>query len=458
MVGCMARSRLLTFVLATCLLAILIQEGSLVTDTRNVAVAVLAHGAVGAAASGVGSGLLGADEFDPLVGISETPADSSVLPAATAAAKAISAAAAAPQPLSSLAAAAAAAAVPAAAVPATAAVRTAPVAYSSELRPSAGATGKSCPTGCEVHGTCNRELGVCECMPLMGGPACDVGLVPSCRKLWGLDVPIPPCQALALEAFDYLDFPPSCECLAECQALNVRVVYVDKCVNATGDVYQPSQLGWPPKDGPPAKFPWKDMFGDGKWMRQAYFVGRKDTPVPDEETLRKNVALAARLSADGAASVAGKLCSGRGLYTEVMPWANPGKFVGKYCHCLPGWYGDACDKGPADVAAPTVKSFCVHRCSGRGHCKLNVCHCVPGTWGVDCGLGTPNAALAQAAEAEQRRLGLGMPLGWPPAMVPAPAPLGPPFDSLFHGRFDHPFLQSLPPPLPPPLPQPRIHS
>lgn len=91
----------------------------------------------------------------------------------------------------------------------------------------------ACAPGCEVHGTCNRELGRCDCPPLTAGEACEINLVPSCSRLWGLKLPAAPCQAFATEQTDYRDFPPSCECLAECQALNVRVVYVDNCVNAS---------------------------------------------------------------------------------------------------------------------------------------------------------------------------------------------------------------------------------
>ena len=58
-------------------------------------------------------------------------------------------------------------------------------------------------------------------------------MAPACRRMWGIDLPMPPCQAFAQELQDYRDFPPTCECLAECHALNIRVVYVDNCVNAS---------------------------------------------------------------------------------------------------------------------------------------------------------------------------------------------------------------------------------
>lgn len=85
--------------------------------------------------------------------------------------------------------------------------------------------GKPCPAGCELRGTCNRELGVCDCPPMTSGPACEDSAAPLCSRQWGLELPIPPCQALSTELGDFLDFPPACECLAECQALLHRATH-----------------------------------------------------------------------------------------------------------------------------------------------------------------------------------------------------------------------------------------
>ena len=352
--------------LLACLLIMLAQDMSIVTDSRDVFTSVLTHGS-----AGTGSGLLSAAEFDIGSEIFTGLAERGSLTTH-----------ASGDPLS----------------------------------------GKACPPGCEAHGTCNRELGVCDCIAYMGGPACDVSLVPGCRKLWGLELPIPPCQALEMDLPENFGFPPSCECLAECHALNARLAYVDHCVNASGKYYTAGSEGWPPKPGPPAPYPWKDPWGDGRWMRQAYFQGKRGVGESESSLLARNLALASKLTTDSEASVRGKLCSGRGLYTEVMPWANPGRYTAKYCHCFPGWYGEQCQLGPGDAAAPAVKQVCVHACSGRGICKLNMCHCVPGTWGIDCGMGTPDAAAANLAELEQRRRGLGAPYGWPSTMLATPAP------------------------------------
>ena len=207
--------------------------------------------------------------------------------------------------------------------------------------PAALIAGKPCAPGCETHGTCNRDAGRCDCPVLTDGESCERNMVPSCAKMWGLTLPIPPCQALTTEYNDYLDFPATCECLAECQALNVRVVYVDNCVNAsqmhlhkgTDDAYW--KVGKAGGASDPIPYPWRDVFGDGKWLREAYKPGRNDVQLSTAELADKNRALAARLRRDGEASVRKGLCSGRGLFTEVMPWKHrPGR---EACHCMPGW-------------------------------------------------------------------------------------------------------------------------
>ena len=219
--------------------------------------------------------------------------------------------------------------------------------------------GTPCPPGCEVRGVCNREYGRCECPPLMAGPACELSIAPSCSKMWGLELPIPPCQAFAEELTDYRDFPPTCECLAECQALNVRVVYVDNCVNASQTMLQKGSdnLWVNGKMNSKVPYPWRDIFGDGKWLRQAYKPGRRDIQLTDAQLSEKNLALAGRLHADGKKSLQERLCSGNGLFTQVMPWWHRGTL--SVCHCIPGWYGKECEYGPGDGNSPVVKTYCV---------------------------------------------------------------------------------------------------
>ncbi len=290
--------------------------------------------------------------------------------------------------------------------------------------------GKPCAAGCEARGTCNRELGRCDCPPLRGGEACEVRLLPSCTGLWGFELPIAPCHALEVEAYDFRAFPPSCECLAECNALNQRVVYVEHCVNTSGQILRP-------RENKSAPFPWRDPWGDGRWIQQAGVPATKRMgPGAAADIRRMNEQLAARLHRDGAESRRSGACSGRGIFTEVLPWKRAPPHTpadAKHCHCLPGWYGSKCEVGAASADAPQSKRHCVHGCSGRGVCVLNFCHCVPGAYGIDCSAGVaarPESALAVATAATMARdarsaLDLGQ-AGWSDAMWRQPPPHTPP--------------------------------
>ena len=282
---------------------------------------------------------------------------------------------------------------------------------------------QACAPGCHARGNCNEELGRCDCPPLSEGLSCERGVVPKCRVQWGVSLPFPPCQAWTAEETDWRDFPPSCDCLAECHSLNHRAAYVSWCVNTTRQRILPANEA---KRAPNAI---ADPFGDGKWVRQAYTPGRKDPPLSEARLDELNAALAERLQRDAQASLAGKACSGRGIRTSPMPWKRLPKPQADtpVCHCWPGWHGDACEVGPGDAKMPDYKKFCVHGCSGRGVCKLNWCHCVPGTWGIDCSFGTPRAAAAREVVAlAGGSAGAPGGGGWPEAMLTTAAPVLPP--------------------------------
>ena len=298
---------------------------------------------------------------------------------------------------------------------------------------------KPCAAGCEVRGVCNSELGRCDCPLLTEGEVCEKPAVPKCASQWGLELPIAPCQALALESEDWRDFPATCECLFDCHRLNQRLAYVSNCVNASGTPILP--LNHESIRNDPAEqrrrrvahaagSPFVDGWGDGRWVRQAYTPGAKECKehpekCADDYLLKLNQELAARLKRDGEKSVREGLCSGRGIMTAPMPWQNGaqarwvarGDGRSEHCVCIPGWYGANCETGPGDYNPSketdekdgrglAVKRHCVHGCSGRGVCRLNWCHCVPGTYGTDCSLGTPDgpraalvASLAASLEA-----------------------------------------------------------
>ena len=197
--------------------------------------------------------------------------------------------------------------------------------------PVASPPGKPCPAGCEARGTCNKLNGECVCPPMVGGLSCELSIVPSCRQQWNLRLPIPPCQDMATEPEAWRNFPASCECLAECQNLNHRLAYVDKCVNSTGmrllPMYTPARALRPPHV--------IDIQGEGRWMRQAYTPDRKAAPIEEDELRRLNLALAAKLEADGLQSARHGYCSGRGLYTDAMPYAHTRPYMPIHAHTCP---------------------------------------------------------------------------------------------------------------------------
>jgi hypothetical protein len=207
----------------------------------------------------------------------------------------------------------------------------------------------------------------------------------------------------------------------ECHALNLRVVYVDSCVNITGTRLHPNSH-------PKVLHPYRDPFGYGLWIRPAFKPGRRDAPISEIELLRRNKELGHGLFRDGTESSQRGLCSSHGLFTPPMPWKSPPHGISRTepaCHCFPGWFGLDCERedGPADAGHRASKQSCVHGCSGRGVCRLNFCHCVPGTWGVDCSSGVPDPGAAEAAmsraEAQRGRRGVWPIARWDSGMISA---------------------------------------
>ena len=153
-----------------------------------------------------------------------------------------------------------------------------PLALSTPV-PSARAQPPSspCAAGCEERGNCNADLGHCECPPLVAGASCERSAVPACSAQWGFRLPAGPCQALAQELES--DFPPTCECLAGCQAANLRVFYVRDCVNASQRPLPPGasiahaaceMIEHRSKSLIVVRCAVADAFKDESWQRQAY--------------------------------------------------------------------------------------------------------------------------------------------------------------------------------------------
>jgi len=78
------------------------------------------------------------------------------------------------------------------------------------------AASKQCHPECTRRGTCNLELGRCDCPPFYTGADCSEPLFPACVKQWGLAMPVASCGIHTQPAF-----PSSCECVWECHELGL---------------------------------------------------------------------------------------------------------------------------------------------------------------------------------------------------------------------------------------------
>ena len=259
-----------------------------------------------------------------------------------------------------------------------------------ELRPPpppppalAAATGPGCDPACERRGTCNRELGRCDCPPFFGGPDCSRPLFPACVEQWGMRPSVAVCGIHTQPAF-----PTSCDCLWECHgmAMDAR----QECVVEPAKGETMAQAEARVKQ----RMPWMPVIANESWLR--------------------------RTKADAAATLSAGRCSGRGIYSVQLPYVfyppdgevhdgpkyglPPGPVRLRHtplCRCFPGFTGKDCE---IDMARTHSLHKCFNDCSGRGECVQNFCRCAPGSWGIDCSLG---AALPKSDAAHVAASGSG---------------------------------------------------
>ena len=216
---------------------------------------------------------------------------------------------------------------------------------------------KACAAGCEEHGTCNPELGRCDCAPFMGGEDCSRPLFAACAQSIGLRVVAPaPC---VYERDKRRMAPVSCACLQECESLglmNVRECYVVDPQNATVN----------------------------KWVSM-----QRRLRGLEANTHYWQAALS------GQDEVSVKECGGRGVYAPPMPNSGaPSASAARSCLCYAGFSGTRCEID--STSRPLDR--CLNGCSQRGSCVRNWCHCAPGFYGIDCSLGaSPPGAPAMPA-------------------------------------------------------------
>ncbi|KAL1511476.1 hypothetical protein AB1Y20_006274 [Prymnesium parvum] len=223
---------------------------------------------------------------------------------------------------------------------------------------------RECHPRCRLRGTCNQELGRCDCPPFYTGDDCSQPLFPACVDQWGFKPPVAPCGIHTQPAF-----PATCACVQECHSLSLDAR--QECVVEP----RPSQSMRAALQAAKAQIGWSPMISNETWI--------------------------ARTRADAAASLAAGLCSNHGIFSVQLPYDFYPKSSDcvptdrRYaleecsnqrtprCRCFPGWAGTQCEI--AMDRAPHLHK-CLNDCSGRGECVHNFCKCEPTAWGADCSL------------------------------------------------------------------------
>jgi len=215
--------------------------------------------------------------------------------------------------------------------------------------------GRPCPGGCP-HGTCNLDLGRCDCAPFYEGPDCATPLFPSCADQYGLKPTVAACGIHAQPSF-----PTTCECMAECydQGLDAR----QECL------VEPRP-------------------GETMHKAEARFKAKMPfMPMVANETVLAMTRVQARQAREKG------LCSGNGIFAAQLPYPfypKPSECVPEdrrynldecvrqrtpLCRCFPGYTGPECE-----VVMDTQHHLhkCFNDCSGKGSCVGNWCKCQPG--------------------------------------------------------------------------------
>ncbi|KAK3288695.1 hypothetical protein CYMTET_3838 [Cymbomonas tetramitiformis] len=238
------------------------------------------------------------------------------------------------------------------------------------------------------YGSCNLELGRCDCKYGYGGDGCTQPLIPSCTLAGG---GVRPCTIV--------DVPTSCACKRECSKTfwDARgIPNVEDCFDNSPGCFMPegtSTLPIPtlgavlyriPSEHPPVT----ECFNRSVYERTASLetVDRTLHRLSEEEV---KVGTKGWLPAESCNGTL-KECSGNGICSSDKELR---------CRCFKGYSGAACDV--------EIESWCFNMCSGHGQCATGTCICEEGFFGMDC-------SIARADEDEE-----------PQRVVPTPLPREP---------------------------------
>lgn len=203
---------------------------------------------------------------------------------------------------------------------------------------SAAMVKRDCPKGCLTHGTCNEELGRCDCPGSRGGEACDRPAMPACM--------------LSDEHFTACHEPASCKCFVDCEQYSI--IHWNICYAAERAAVYGNHTAFYASPQMSIATDWRGAI-------------KELTPVTGAMSGWQYKALPLHLCTGN--------CSFRGWCREDLS-----------CACRPGFSGQTCEQPHA---------LCLNSCSERGLCVEGFCHCQEGSYGVDCSLSTGSKGLAQ---------------------------------------------------------------
>ncbi|KAL1522967.1 hypothetical protein AB1Y20_017931 [Prymnesium parvum] len=226
------------------------------------------------------------------------------------------------------------------------------------------------------------------CPPHTTGALCDQPLFPSCASQWGMPTLVP-----FVAPAD--QFPVSCECLLECDALG-HGARID-CLQPTATLPLRGRKSSSGAELPPLNL----SLHTPPWFGHPREVDRVWTGALQ---MRYDPAMAATLEADAVRSRSSKACDGAGIHTRVVfspppthrqpTAAPPPPPPPPRCLCLPGHRPTRDGQGCVRDGEPA--SACVNRCRGAGRCTLGVCVCEEGRAGIDCSAATPDPQTVAA--------------------------------------------------------------
>ncbi|KAK3278088.1 hypothetical protein CYMTET_13951 [Cymbomonas tetramitiformis] len=220
-----------------------------------------------------------------------------------------------------------------------------------------GVIGKDCPIGCGQYGTCNPELGRCDCLPHRTGPDCSQLLAPACRVVM-----------VHKNGHTYATEFDMWSEMHEGRFDKEMALWFQ-----TNQTWNSAAFGALP-------LPQNDVMHGGK---SYYTPCDARTPKTCEcarqcedagitffnETFCVNAAMEVVSALDPCAGL--RHCSYHGSCSVQKDGSAT-------CRCFQGWEGGRCQLAS--------ESFCLGGCNGRGACKGGICHCQDPFYGADCGL------------------------------------------------------------------------